>query len=70
MAEKIGFDHSSEIYLKGQNSILVLSGILEYSLVIYFEMNELKVEFFDWEHFIATLDDFIVDLHKLMTTED
>ena len=67
MAKQIGFDYSGEIYLKGKNSIVLMSSIAEYTLAFYFEMNELKVEFFDWEHFIATLDDFIVNLHKLMT---
>ncbi|CAI2382489.1 unnamed protein product [Moneuplotes crassus] len=67
MAKQIGFDYSGEIYLKGKNSIVLLSPIEEYTLAFYFEMNELKVEFFDCEHFIATLDDFIVNLQKLMT---
>ena len=70
MAEKIGFDNSGEVYLKGKNSILLLTSIVEFTIAIYFEMNELKVEFFDWEHFISTLDDFVVNLHKLMTAED
>ena len=47
MAETIGFDNSREVYLKGKKSILILTGILDNSLAIYFEMNELKVEFFD-----------------------
>ena len=70
MAETIGFDNSREVYLKGKKSILIVTGILDNSLAIYFEMNELKVEFFDWEHFIATLDDFIVSLHNLMGAEE
>lgn len=34
----------------------------EYSLVMMFEMNPLKVEFFDCETFITTIDDLIVSL--------
>lgn len=32
------------------------------SLVIFFEMNALKVEFFDCETFLTTIDDLIVNL--------
>ena len=47
MAEQIGFDYSGEVYLKGKNSIVLLTSIAEFTLAFYFEMNELKVEFFD-----------------------
>ena len=69
MARQIGFDNSGEIFLKGKNSIVLLTTIADFTIAIYFEMNELKVEFFDWEHFIATLDDFVVNLHKILTSE-
>lgn len=34
----------------------------EYSLIFLLEMNPLKVEFFDCETFITTIDDLVVSL--------
>lgn len=34
----------------------------EHSIVVFLEMNPLKVEFFDCETFITTIDDLIVSL--------
>jgi hypothetical protein len=35
---------------------------VDHSIVVYLEMNPLKVEFFDCETFITTIDDLIVSL--------
>ena len=49
--------------MKGETSIVIVLEVTdEYVLVILFEMNALKVEFFDCETFIATIDDLIVSL--------
>ena len=37
-----------------------------HSLVMLFEMNALKVEFFDCETFITTIDDLVVTLLEAM----
>ena len=63
MAETVGFDICKEVYLKGKDSLLLIHPVHQCMLILYFEMKELKVEFFDCEHFMATLDDFNVRLH-------
>jgi uncharacterized membrane protein (UPF0127 family) len=63
MAKELGFDSSKEIYIKGDSSLIMIQEIAnEYSIVMMFEMNPLKVEFFDCETFITTIDDLIVSL--------
>ena len=63
MAKELGFDSSKEIYIKGESSLVMVQEIAtEYSIVMMFEMNPLKVEFFDCETFITTIDDLIVSL--------
>eukprot|EP00349_Pseudokeronopsis_sp_Brazil_P003787 CAMPEP_0202962020 /NCGR_PEP_ID=MMETSP1396-20130829/6120_1 /ASSEMBLY_ACC=CAM_ASM_000872 /TAXON_ID= /ORGANISM="Pseudokeronopsis sp., Strain Brazil" /LENGTH=57 /DNA_ID=CAMNT_0049682307 /DNA_START=358 /DNA_END=531 /DNA_ORIENTATION=- len=34
----------------------------DHCLVVFFEMNQLKVEFFDCENYMTTIDDLIVAL--------
>ena len=58
VAKLLSFDGSKEIYLKGKSSITIIHHIFDYMLLLYFEMNSLKVEFFDCEHFMSTLDDY------------
>ena len=63
MCKEIGFDLSRETFIKGETSIVMLLEVTqEFVLVILFEMNALKVEFFDCETFVATVDDLIVGL--------
>ncbi len=63
IAKELGFDSSKEIYIKGESSLIMVQEIAEeHSLVMMFEMNPLKVEFFDCETFITTIDDLIVSL--------
>ena len=46
--KELGFDSSREVFLKGENSVIMMIELgYEYQLVIFFEMNALKVEFFD-----------------------
>ena len=42
----------------------------DHSLVIFFEMNPLKVEFFDCETFITTIDDLMVNLIEALTYDN
>jgi hypothetical protein len=63
IAKELGFDSSKEIYIKGDSSVIMVQEIAtEYSLLMLFEMNPLKVEFFDCETFVTTIDDLIVTL--------
>jgi len=63
VARELGFDSSKEIYIKGEQTIVIIQEISnEHSLIITFEMNALKTEFFDCEAFITTIDDLIVSL--------
>ena len=62
-AKELGFDSSKEIYIKGDTSVIILQEIsADHSVLILFEMNPLKVEFFDCETFITTIDDLVVSL--------
>lgn len=59
----MGFDSSKEVFIKGEQSVCILFEITnDHCLVIFFEMNPLKVEFFDCETFITTIDDLVVSL--------
>jgi hypothetical protein len=63
IAKELGFDTSKEIYIKGETSIVMIQEIAnDHSLIMLFEMNALKVEFFDCETFITTIDDLVVTL--------
>lgn len=59
----MGFDTSKEVFIKGSDTVVILYEVTQdHSLVIYFEMNPLKVEFFDCETYITTIDDLVVSL--------
>jgi hypothetical protein len=63
IAKELGFDTSKEIYIKGETSTVMIHEIAnDHSLIMLFEMNALKVEFFDCETFITTIDDLVVTL--------
>ncbi|CDW71521.1 UNKNOWN [Stylonychia lemnae] len=63
IAKEMGFDSSKEVFLKGEQSVVILYEISnEHCLIIFFEMNALKTEFFDCETFITTIDDLVVSL--------
>jgi hypothetical protein len=55
------------MYIKGEQSVVMIQEIADdHSLVMLFEMNALKVEFFDCETFITTIDDLVVTLLEAM----
>lgn len=67
----MGFDSSKEVFIKGDSSVAILYDVTnEHSLVIFFEMNPLKVEFFDCETFITTIDDLMVSLIEALTYDN
>ena len=39
---------------------------MEYQLVIFLEMNPLKVEFFDCDQYLTTIDDLVQQLLEVM----
>ena len=60
LCKDLGFDNSRETFIKGDNSIVILLEITpEYLIVIFFEMNPLKVEFFDCDQYLYTIDDLV-----------
>ena len=42
----------------------------DHSLVILFEMNPLKVEFFDCETFVTTIDDLVMNLIEALNFDN
>ena len=60
MVKELGFDSSRETYLRGETSITIMVEIIpEFLLVILFEMNPLKTDFFDCEQYVTTIDDLV-----------
>jgi hypothetical protein len=41
---------------------MILEFSEDHSLILFLEMNQLKVEFFDCESFVTTIDDLVVTL--------
>lgn len=67
----MGFDCSKEVFIKGENSVAIIFDVTpEHSLVVFFEMNPLKVEFFDCETFITTIDDLMVNLIEALSYDN
>ena len=75
----MGYDYSSECFIKGEKKIVILLDIGGYGevngqlidptkdenfkLFIFFEMSEaLKVDFFDCDQYVITIDDLVVQL--------
>ena len=71
MCKEVGFDLSKETFIKGETSVaIILEVTFEYVLVIMLEMNALKVEFFDCDTFVTTIDDLIVSLIEVLDEAD
>mmetsp|Transcript_8932 Transcript_8932/g.15133 ORF Transcript_8932/g.15133 Transcript_8932/m.15133 type:complete len:106 (-) Transcript_8932:17-334(-) len=78
MAQEMGFDYSSECFIKGERTVIILMNIgglnevnnqpiekskdEDYWLLVYFEMEPLKAELFDCDQFIISIDDLVVQL--------
>lgn len=64
---ELGFDMSREVSIKGNNSVAILVEVTnEFSLCFFFEMNDVKVEFFDCDGYLATIDDLVVTLIEIL----
>ncbi len=69
MCAELGFDSSRETYLKSDNSISIIIELSKtYQLVLLMEMNALKVEFFDCDQFVTTIDDLVASLNEVLET--
>ena len=67
MCKELGFDTSFETFLRGEHSISIIFQIkTNYLLLIFFEMNPLKVEFFDCDQYMSTIDDLIQTLLEVL----
>ena len=63
MAKELGFEYSRETYIRGDGSIVLMVEILpEFLLIVMMEMNSLKVDFFDCDQYITTIDDLVQSL--------
>ena len=71
MATELGFDTSRDCFLKGENSIVILVEVLpDYVLAVLLEMNPLKVEFFDCDQYMVTIDDLVQSLIEILDKKD
>ena len=56
----MGFESSRETYMRGENSIVIMVEICpDFLLTILMEMNALKVDFFDCDQYVTTIDDLV-----------
>ena len=63
VAKELGFDTSKEVFIKGTDTVLIFYEITnDHTLAVFMEMNALKVEFFDCETYVTTIDDLVVSL--------
>ena len=66
MIKELGFDMTRESYLRGENSIVIMVEIIpDFLLVVLFEMNALKADFFDCEQYMTTIDDLVQSLIEI-----
>ena len=84
-AKQMGFDYSSECFIKGEHRIVILidiGGLHEiqgqpiepekdenFWIVMIFEMDPIKVDMFDCDQFIITIDDLVVQLIESLKTD-
>ena len=67
MVKELGFDASRETFIKGNESVVIMLELIkDFYLVVFLEMSPLKVEFFDCEQFVATIDDLVVSLIEVI----
>ena len=82
LAKQMGFDYSSEAFLKGDQQIVIINDIgglgtvndapiepekdHNFWLVMIFEMEPIKAELFDCDQFIITIDDLVVQLTEAL----
>ena len=63
MAKELGFEFSRETFIRGETSIVLMVEVLpDFLLVVLMEMNPLKVDFFDCDQYITTIDDLVQSL--------
>ena len=71
MAKELGFEFSRETFIRGETSIVLMVEILQdFLLVVLMEMNPLKVDFFDCDQYITTIDDLVQSLIDIIDKPD
>ena len=70
MAKELGFEYSRETFIRGETSInLMVEIIPDFLLVVMMEMNSLKVDFFDCDQYVTTIDDLVQSLIDIIDKE-
>ena len=71
LAKELGFDSSRETYIRGNNSIVMMIEIKEdFLLIVMMEMNGLKVDFFDCDHYVTTIDDLVQTIIDILKKDE
>ena len=71
LAKEMGFDSSRETYIRGNNSIVMMIEIKEdFLLIIMMEMNGLKVDFFDCDQYVTTIDDLVQTIIDILKKDE
>ena len=71
MAKELGFESSRETFIRGENSIVLMVEVMpEYLLTVLLEMNTLKVDFFDCDQYVTTIDDLVQALTDILIPKD
>ena len=67
----MGFDSSRETYIRGNNSIVMMIEIKEdFLLIVMMEMNGLKVDFFDCDQYVTTIDDLVQTIIDILKKDE
>ena len=71
LVKELGFDASRETFIKGNESIVIMLELSkDFYLIIMMEMSPIKVEFFDCDQFVSTIDDMVVSLIEVLESAD
>ena len=71
LAKEMGFDSSRETYIRGNNSIVMMIEIKEdFLLIVMMEMNGLKVDFFDCDQYVTTIDDLVQTIIDILKKDE
>ena len=71
MAKELGFESSRETFIRGENSIVLMVEVMpDYLLTVLLEMNTLKVDFFDCDQYVTTIDDLVQALIDILIPKE
>ena len=77
MAKTLGYDCNTESFIKGQRNIVVMCDIVgdgeikgeNFKLVHIFEMAPIKVDLFNCDQYVITIDDLVLQLIDALKTD-